>query len=322
MNIEIVGGGSIGLLLMGKLLPIHPELRIITRTREQSECLRSSGLYLHEKNMENGYAVQHAYSQEQFMQGNLAAWPSPDWILLTVKQRSINNDLMNLLSSRIGTKTSIICFQNGLGHLEKLAANLPNVPLYSAVTTEGAKKTELNHVSHTGIGVTSIGRVDLKKENDEEVLDNEKKLVESMEKAGFSTILSKDIRVKIWSKLIINSVINPLTSILKLQNGQLLEQQATMKLMRSLYEEAEQVAFAEGIETPIDLWEQILTVCNKTSSNYSSMLQDLQRGSITEIDAINGSIIKYAESHNIPVMTHRTVYEMVLALQGFSGKSS
>lgn len=127
--------------------------------------------------------------------------------------------------------------------------------------------------------------------------------------------MSKNMEIRIWSKLVINAVINPLTAILRVKNGELLESAWTRELMLDLYREACLVAEAKDIQLPDDLWQTILTVCEATSRNHSSMLQDIEQSRTTEIDRINGSLLQMAEELNLDLPAHRTVYRLVKALE-------
>jgi 2-dehydropantoate 2-reductase len=140
-------------------------------------------------------------------------------------------------------------------------------------------------------------------------------LVEMLEKAGFHTVMSKNMDVRIWSKLTINAVINPLTAILRVKNGDLLLSPWVRSLMNDLYQETRMVATAKGILLPDELWDTMLSVCEATSLNHSSMLQDIEQSRRTEIDYINGSLVKMAKDLNLEIPTHQTVYHLVKALE-------
>ncbi|UJF36299.1 ketopantoate reductase family protein [Paenibacillus hexagrammi] len=166
---------------------------------------------------------------------------------------------------------------------------------------------------HTGRGLTRIGNA--RPENGQNLLVRQKVLVNLFNQAGFQTILSKDILTQVWNKFIMNCVINPLTAVMKVRNGDLLDSEWSISLMRELYIEGAAVAKANG--TPIDeqLWETLLQVCRSTSLNHSSMLQDIMNSKRTEIDSLNGSLLRIAEQWQISIPTHRTIHRLVKALE-------
>jgi 2-dehydropantoate 2-reductase len=121
------------------------------------------------------------------------------------------------------------------------------------------------------------------------------------------------IVVRLWEKLAVNSVINPLTALLECPNGELL-QPVYDSLICQLIEEMVQVAKAKGIDLdPSRLLERVRQVCHRTSSNFSSMLQDLRNGRKTEIDAINGILVSYGRETGIVPKMHQLLWELIKA---------
>jgi 2-dehydropantoate 2-reductase len=140
-------------------------------------------------------------------------------------------------------------------------------------------------------------------------------LVEALSKAGFETHLEKGIDSLVWSKLVINVGINALTALTGLPNGRLLDFPQTRALMGDLVAEAARVAKARGV--PLSYTEplaMVYTVAEKTGRNRSSMLQDFDRRRPSEIDFINGAIVREAESLGLEAPVNRTVTRLVQAL--------
>ncbi|MFD2612788.1 ketopantoate reductase family protein [Paenibacillus gansuensis] len=311
MQITIVGAGSIGLLLAARFSLAGHAVLLVTRTAEQAQLVNARGLAFTDA---GGTAALARVRAASFAAPG-AAGPSgpaaPDWLFLTVKQKDLHHrEFLAQLRGFAGPSTRLLCFQNGVGHMEALAAVFPPHLLYAAVTTEGARRTSPCAVTHTGRGLTEIGRLDAAPAG-----MPEKKLPEAFAEAGFTARLSNEMVSVIYQKLLINAVINPLTAIARITNGELPAREASLSLMRDLFEEGIQVMSAEGISLPAGLWERILEVCNKTAANRSSMLQDLEAGRTTEIDWINGSLIQLAQRHGIQLQVHKTVCRMVKTIE-------
>ncbi|MNC52863.1 2-dehydropantoate 2-reductase [compost metagenome] len=115
----------------------------------------------------------------------------------------------------------------------------------------------------------------------------------------------------IYRKLLFNAVINPLTAIWRIQNGELTASGERIQLMKELYREAVNVYDACGIAYDVDAWEDILEVCRATSGNTSSMLADVLASRATEIRWINGSIVEMADRAGIAVPLHRWICRLV-----------
>ena len=119
----------------------------------------------------------------------------------------------------------------------------------------------------------------------------------------------------IWQKLIINSAINPLTALLRVPNGQLLERPTARELLHALARETAAVASAEKVRlASADTVRMVEDVARRTAVNHSSMFQDVQRGAPTEIDAICGAVTRAGQRHGIPTPINRACWQLVQAL--------
>ncbi|MDR6880146.1 2-dehydropantoate 2-reductase [Bacillus sp. 3255] len=312
MRLMIIGAGSLGLLFAAKLSALCEYMKVVTRTREQAERLRAEGIRLAgtgvpHRTTRGGIIEFESYTEETSASDLVQSY---DYILLMVKQPAITPELAAYIRSKLSSGTRLISFQNGVGHESILGEALPAERLLLAVTTEGARREGDTSVAHTGHGVTYLGSLRADEEESTHFL-----LVNLLKEAGFQTFMSNNMEERIWSKLLINSVINPLTAILRVRNGQLLDSAWTMSLMRDLYREACLVVEARGTQVPDHLWDTILQVCEATRLNHSSMLQDIEQARSTEIDRINGSLLQLADELNLELPVHRTVYQLVKALE-------
>jgi 2-dehydropantoate 2-reductase len=119
----------------------------------------------------------------------------------------------------------------------------------------------------------------------------------------------------IWGKLVINSAINPLTALLRVKNGELLERPSAREMMGTLARETAQIAEAEKIKLPFE--DPVIAaeeVAHKTADNHSSMLQDVLRGAPTEIDAICGAIVKIGHKHGVSTPVNWACWQLVKAI--------
>ncbi|MOA32778.1 putative 2-dehydropantoate 2-reductase [compost metagenome] len=119
---------------------------------------------------------------------------------------------------------------------------------------------------------------------------------------------------RIYHKLLINAVLNPLTALFDVKNGELPAHPTRMALMRALYEETALILKGAGMQLESDGWAQIIEVCERTSGNVSSMLSDVRAGRKTEIGAINGAVVRLAEQQQLKAPCNRAVMELVDAL--------
>jgi 2-dehydropantoate 2-reductase len=297
-KIAVLGGGSLGLLLAGRLAASGCECMLWTRSPKQANLLNTQGLTLEDQ------------AEQTSIQVNIHAVPILDVkpfkegpVLLTVKQTALTPVFLERLAVIIPDGGTLVLFQNGIGHVELARHALPGRHILTAVTTEGALRIDATAVRHTGRGDTYMGEWQL-----QEVMDTRKHqhsanentakmllLVQRLLKqAGFSVLLSKQLRDKVLHKLLINAVINPLTALLRVRNGELMESIERMKLMKALFDETFDILSVYGLREPIELWDKVLQVCVATKDNESSMLQDVTLHKETEIEFINGAICRMA----------------------------
>jgi 2-dehydropantoate 2-reductase len=130
--------------------------------------------------------------------------------------------------------------------------------------------------------------------------------------AGFEVKVVENAQSLLWGKLVINAAINPLTAILRVPNGELLQLPAARLLMAELAKEAAAVGLAHGASLPFeDPVAAVENVAQRTAANRSSMLQDVLRGAQTEVDAICGAIVRNGEEKGIPVPVNRAMVHML-----------
>lgn len=331
LRIWVFGGGSLGLLYAAKLSAAGCDVSLVTRTENQALAIRSHGIGLMNGlarnderqvircpavSMEELVGAKRKVDPKRHFDANRQTFMPPDWILLTVKQYGLSEQVLNALAAWMeeGAETRLLAMQNGIGHMEKLADRMAKQRLYAAVVSEGALRTSVKDVIHTGSGETKLGAsfaVNYAGAHRDEKL---KQLQNVLQYAGFRTVLSNQLNIDIWRKLMINSAINPLTAVLRIRNGELLEHSGLTEIMYTLCQEALAVAARVGIPLQLeDIWKQLLEVCRHTAANKSSMLQDLEAGRPTEIRWINGAIVELAEQHGVDVPTHHMLVRLVQA---------
>jgi len=335
VRIHIIGGGSIGLLLGSRMSLGGSLVTVWTRTPEQADILNREGIRLREVNEGSEQKDELAARVQGEWIGGLAVQNSSDsdshgiqhdddsgrfhWLLLTVKQTQLEDELLHalrLLGERVGGRAAILCMQNGIGHLQKIAdATNGTIPVFAAVTAAGARRVGLNEVLHTGNGEIWIGDFP---ENGEKGTNpwkyQQKMLLDALGKAGFSSFLSNEIHNRIYYKLLINSVINPLTALFDVSNGELPRHPRRLELMRRLHDESRLILIEAGLKPGQNTWEELLLVCSRTSENVSSMLSDVRNGKETEIHSINGAIISLANQYEKPAPLNRAVTDLIAAI--------
>lgn len=197
-----------------------------------------------------------------------------------------------------------LTLQNGLGNETILASTLGLTRVARGVTTLGATLLAPGVVFQSGEGIISV-----------ESHPRLALLEEMLKQAGFSVSVVKDVKSLVWGKMIVSSSINPLTALLRVKNGELLEHPTIKELMADLVRETLAVATTQGVELSLtDCLGEVEKVAQLTSNNQSSMLRDILRGAPTEIDAITGAIVNIAVKHGLAVPVNRTVWALIKAI--------
>ncbi|NIS82545.1 MAG: 2-dehydropantoate 2-reductase [Anaerolineales bacterium] len=196
-----------------------------------------------------------------------------------------------------------LTLQNGLGNLEQLQDELGEERAALGVTTTGATLLDPGHVRVGGTGPTHVASH-----------PRLAPFVALIRQAGFEVETVDDLDGVVWGKLVVNAGINPLTALLGVPNGELLQRPEARALMRAAASEAANVAAALGVRIPYDDPVVVVEdVARRTATNRSSMLQDVARGAPTEIDAISGAIVEHGERLGVATPVNWTLWHLIRA---------
>ncbi len=298
MRIVVLGAGAIGSLFGGLLAQAH-DVTLVAR-EPHVEAIRASGLTI------TGETERRVKLRATSSTQNL---DPADVLLLTVKAHA-TQAAMHTAGDALGPETFVVSLQNGLGNVETLSAYTDPARIIAATTSHGSLLRAPGHVEHTGRGRTVLGPMT------PPALPAHHELAQALTEAGLKTEVADDIQPELWQKAAINAAINPLTAITGLPNGALLELPVLRELMEQTAREAEAVARAEGVDVEQDAWvDAARLVAERTARNRSSMLQDVERGRPTEIDAICGRIAEAGQAHGVPVARNRTLHALVKGIE-------
>jgi 2-dehydropantoate 2-reductase len=197
-----------------------------------------------------------------------------------------------------------VTLQNGLGNDDILAAAIGRERVALGVTTTGATLLGPGLARAGGEGTISLqshARLGA--------------LESAFTEARFKVEVVADTKSLVWGKLVVNAAINPLTALLRVPNGELLNRPSARVMMKALADETAAVAFAQRVRLPFsNPIEAAESVARKTAANHSSMFQDVRRGAPTEIDAICGAVARAGERHGVPTPVNRVCWQLVQAM--------
>lgn len=296
MGLLIAGTGALACLFAARIAGSGNEVTMLGSWHEGLAALRRHGVRLLDlEGSTQNYPVK-------IMEGPACKGNFQQSLVLVKSWQT--ERVTNQLNECLSANGIALTLQNGLGNYEILMGILGPERVALGVTTVGARMLEPGYVQHTGVGKVSLG-----------AHPNLGRLADLLQEAGFKVELVSDPMSLLWGKLVINAAINPLTALLRVTNGELLKRPAARELLAEAAREAALVATSQGINLPYaDPVIAVEEVARNTASNISSMLQDVSRGANTEIEAINGTIIRVGEQSGVPTPVNRMLWQLVKSL--------
>lgn len=300
MRLAVLGAGAIGSLIGGLLSEVGEDVTLIGR-RAHIRAIRSQGLRIDGVMGRKKIRVKAEVAPSRVGE--------TDIVLCTVKAydtRKAAADAKPLM----GKESIFLCMQNGLDVEKEAAQEISVEKIGRGITSNGAQFIKPGYVRHTGLGDTIIG------------YPNEKwrpriaELAKAMSSAGLPATVTEKIHEIVLSKVLVNVGINALGAITHLRNGELVKSTLLKDLMKSTVEEALRVA--EKLEISIideDIVEKTFNVAEATGTNKNSMLQDVEKGKRTEIDFINGAIVRIGEDIGVPTPINYTLTTLVKGIE-------
>ncbi|MBN2533832.1 MAG: 2-dehydropantoate 2-reductase [Spirochaetales bacterium] len=311
MNVLIYGGGAVGLGIASCLLKSNVSVDIIAREKTVKQ-LALKGL------IRDGIFGQVTIPPEKFGAFTNLTFinknKSYDYICVCVKSFDSLSVAMDISKHKelLGYNTPIILFQNGWGNTEKFCRYFPETQIYNARVITGFTRPNLNQVTitvhaddvHMGslFYPFSSGKM--------------KQLCTAISNGDLPCSLSSAIGKDLWAKMLYNCPLNPLGAILGIPYGRLSENLYTREIMNKIIHETFAVMIASGYSTHWESPEDFIEVfysrlVPRTYEHESSTLQDLRAGKKTEIDALNGEVIRLGEKHGIPVNVNRVMWGLI-----------
>lgn len=301
MKIVIVGPGAMGSLVAGFLSKLKEEIWLLDKNKERAGKITQSGISV--EGISGNWQAQVRVTADTQDIGQV------DLIIIAVKSYDTKEAAV-AAKPLLGDNTRVLTLQNGIGNIEIISEVVGQEKVIGGVTNLGATLIDAGRIRHAGKGETVIGRIDGK------IPVEMRAIREIFNKAGLETRISRDIKGLLWSKLIINVGINALTAITRLNNGRLIEFDGTRRILREAVTEAIRVAKRKRIKLIYDdPLAKVEAVCEATATNVSSMLQDVLKKKRTEIDFINGVIVRQAQELGISVPVNSVLVDLVKTIE-------
>lgn len=306
MEIAVVGPGAIGCLVAGYLAREGATVWLLDYRPQRAKILREEGIKLESDRGDFHVSINVTETPDDISSAEL--------LILCVKANN-TADVAASLKGSISSQSHLLTLQNGLGNVESLGDFFDSSRILAGATSHGATLLDVGRVRHAGYGEIwlgetagassiSLGRAKLQS------------LAVILNRASLQAQVVPDIAAVLWRKLVVNVAINALTAILGVPNGDLLRIHDCASLMNGAVAEAVEVARRSGIHlNMLEEIERVRDVCRSTSTNISSMLQDVRQKKKTEIGQLNGVVVKMAASYGTTAPINEVLTAIVRSLE-------
>ncbi|MFQ5560386.1 MAG: ketopantoate reductase family protein [Nitrospinota bacterium] len=293
MKILIVGTGAVGGYFGGRLANMGKDVTFVARGKRQV-LLKQNGLQVESKN--GGFNL-NVHVQEK-PRGAF------DLIIFAVKSYHFA-EASRLIEKNVSSNTTVLSLLNGVDSEETLGQAFGQEKVLGGIAFIGSTLQESGVISHTAAGSVTIGELSGKKST--RCRDVQKIFSSS----GVHCRVSEAIQSDIWAKMIWNVGFNAVTAITGTLVSDVLQFRKTEELIIEAMEEACRVARAEKIPLAENIVLKTMEKTRNAGAIKTSMLQDVERGTQTEIDSLNAAVVRLGEKHGIPVPVNRTLVQLV-----------
>ncbi|MFH1788854.1 MAG: ketopantoate reductase family protein [Candidatus Altiarchaeota archaeon] len=305
MKIGVVGPGAIG-SLYAALLSANPGNMVWLVGRRGGESMQTLGAVAR-----GGISVSgetNGVYRSIHVQYDAGLVGVCDLVLLTTKAYSAR-EAAQYSKPMVGDDTVFLILQNGLGQEDDVAESIPREQVIRGITMNGVLPLGPGRIIHAGRGETVIGAL---AEGQSMMLD---KVKERFDDAGLPTRISSDIQGDVWLKTLVNAGINPVGALYKRTNGEIYDNGEAKTLCENAVSEGAAVAKALGVKLAEDPLAKTRAVASATYHNKNSMWMDLENARKTEIEAINGYIVREGRRVGVPTPVNEFLAGKVRTLE-------
>ncbi len=302
MRILILGAGALGSLIGARLSKTDGHVLLLTTDREHVASIQQRGLLVEELDGNTQSYSLAAHDDPSAISDKL------DLVIITVKSYD-TFAAVNSIANHCCDSTIFLTLQNGIGNWENISQLVGKDSALVGSTAQGATMLEPGRIRHGGNGQTFIG------EFDRQPSQRVHQVVGIFQQAKLETHASDEMQKLLWEKLLINVGINAITSLTGINNGLVAELEPARNLSKAAVQEALAIAQNKGFAIDTDIFDRVVAVAKATARNRSSMGQDVDRKKRTEIDAINGAIVRFGLEMGIPTPVNQSLTRLVRTIE-------
>jgi 2-dehydropantoate 2-reductase len=290
MKVAVMGAGAVG-CYFGAMLARHGHDVVLIGRPQHVEAIRNNGGVKLDSKVFTGVIPIGAATEPAGVQG-------ADVVLFCVKSGDTESAGRSM-APFLKDSATILSLQNGVDNPDRLQPLLRQVVVPAAVYVA----TEMGgpgHVIHHGRGDLVIG-----------ASAASESIAAQLSAAAIPTKVSDRVIDQLWAKLVINCAYNALSAVAQLPYGRLFDVNGVREVMRNVVEECAAIADALGVALPNDMYASVVALVSAMPNQYSSTAQDVARGRPSEIDFLNGYVVRKGTELNIPTPVNLTLHSMV-----------
>jgi len=289
-RIAVMGAGAVGCYYGGMLARAGHEVVLIGRPAH-AEAVQRDGLRLQTQAFDEH--IRLAASTEA------SAAAGANLVLFSVKSTDTEAAAAQL-QPHLAPGALLITLQNGVDNARRLRAALPGFAVAAAVVYVATEMAGPGHVRHHGRGELVI-----------EPSERSEAAAQLLRAAGVPTEISANVEGALWAKLILNCAYNALSALARMPYGPLVQRDGVLAVMDDVVAECQAVAQADGVQVPGDARAAVRSLAGTMPAQYSSTAQDLMRGRPTEIDHLNGYVVRRGAALGVPTPVNRVLHTLV-----------
>ena len=304
-RLAVLGAGAVGCYFGGMLARAGAPVTLIGRPLHV-EAIARHGLFIDGLHFQQH--LQVAASTE------ISTARDAEVVLFCVKTLN-TEEASSSLAPHLAPNATVISLQNGVDNVERVRS-ASNIDAFAAVVYVAAAMTAPGRVKHSGRGDLILGDLQGGAREGEPRRRELERLASLFARAGVPCRVSNNVRGELWLKMIINCAYNAISALGRAQYHLVGENSWTRELMIKVTEEALEVARAAGVRLPdVDMVETVLKISESMASATSSTAQDLARGKPTEIDSLNGYLVRRGAELGVPTPVNQTLHALVKLLE-------
>jgi 2-dehydropantoate 2-reductase len=289
MKVAVMGAGAVGCYYGGMLVRAGHDVVLIGRA-QHVDAIRAQGLRLDTQSFDERVRVAASTDADAAAGAQL--------VLFCVKSTDTESAAQQL-QPYLAHDALILSLQNGVDNAERLRKQVPQ-EVAAAVVYVAAGMAGPGHVKHNGRGELLI-----------EPSSASDAVARALVEAGVPTEISDNVRGALWAKLILNCAYNALSALAQLPYGLLVQRDGVTDVMRDVVAECIAVAQADQVVIPGDVDAAVRRIAETMASQYSSTAQDLARGRRSEIDHLNGYVVRRGAARGVPTPANRVLHTLV-----------